>query len=159
VPTNCIAPTPPDSRQGWVTALRCAGSSVYSASSDKTVVCWDAASRTPLHVQCEHSSYVKTLLLCKWQLWSLSKDSLHVTAADGVFSGLQQQIEVSQGECGVMSAAVADLKRQIEALLLQVQASSTCQSSSACVVVVLTRFPPPPPPPPPPPKGLEPCAQ
>ena len=108
-----------------MTALRWAGSSVYSASSDKTVVCWDAVLRTPLHVQCEHASYVKTLLLCKWQLWSLSKDSLHVTAADGVFSGLQQQLELSQGECGAMSAAAASLKGQIEALMLQVQASST----------------------------------
>jgi hypothetical protein len=107
--------------QGWVTALCCAGSSVYSASSDKTVVCWDAASRTPLHVQCDHSSYVKALLLCKWQLWSLSKDSLHVTAADGVFSSLQQHLQLSQSECRAMSTAVVSLGSRIEELKQQVQ--------------------------------------
>ena len=106
-----------------MTALCSAGSSVYSASADKTVVCWDAVSRAPLHVQCDHSSYVKALLLCNWQLWSLSKDSLHVTAADGVFNGLHEHLELSQSECGAMSSAVASLKSQIEELHLQIQAS------------------------------------
>jgi hypothetical protein len=66
---------------------------------------------------------VKALLLCNWQLWSLSKDSLHVTAADGVFNGLHQHLELSQSECGAMSSAVASLKSQIEQLHLQIQAS------------------------------------
>jgi hypothetical protein len=106
-----------------VTALRCAGSSVYSASSDKTVVCWDAASRSPLYVQCDHSSYVKALLLCNWQLWSLSKDSLHVTVADGLFSGLHQQLDLSQIQTRSMSAALASQKSQIEDLQFKIQAS------------------------------------
>jgi hypothetical protein len=66
---------------------------------------------------------VKALLLCNWQLWSLSKDSLHVTAADGVFNGLHQHLELSQSECGAMSSAVASLKSQIEQLHLRIQAS------------------------------------
>ncbi len=107
--------------QGWVTALCCAGSSVFSASADKTVVCWDAASRAPLHVQCDHSSYVKALLLCKWQLWSLSKDSLHITAADGVFSSLEQHLQLSQSECRAMSTAVVSLGSRIEELKQQIQ--------------------------------------
>ncbi len=109
--------------QGWVTDLRYAGSSVYSASSDKTVVCWDAASRLPLHVQCDHSSYVKALLLCKWQLWSLSKDSLHVTVADGVFNGLHQQLELSQIQFVLISESFASQKCRIEDLQHQIQAS------------------------------------
>jgi WD40 repeat protein len=108
-----------------VTALRCAGSSVYSASSDKTVVCWDAATRSPLYVQSDHTSYVKALLLCKWQLWSLSKDTLHVTVADGVFNGLNQQLELSHIQCNSLSNAVASQKGQIEQLLQQIQESNT----------------------------------
>ncbi len=106
-----------------MTALCCAGSSVYSASADKTVVCWDALSQKPMHVQCDHSSYVKALLLCKWQLWSLSKDSLHVTAADGVFNGLHQHLQLSQSECVAMSSVVASLKIQISELHTKIQAS------------------------------------
>jgi hypothetical protein len=79
---------------------------------------------------------VKTLLLCKWQLWSLSKDSLHVTAADGVFIGLQQQMELKQGECSAMTAAAVALNSQIEELQQQIQVSYilaiyTCVDSSS----------------------------
>jgi hypothetical protein len=133
--------------QGWVTALCCAGSSVYSASSDKTVVCWDAASRTPLHVQCDHSSYVKALLLCKWQLWSLSKDSLHVTAADGVFSSLQQHLQLSQSECRAMSTAVVslgsrieELKQQVQVCCLQLPITSLCSSNLVFLIPFFSIF-------------------
>jgi hypothetical protein len=124
--------------QGWVTDLRYAGSSVYSASSDKTVVCWDAASRLPLHVQCDHSSYVKALLLCKWQLWSLSKDSLHVTVADGVFDGLHQQLDLSQIQLGLISATSTSQKSRIEALQHQIQAS--CILLPNCLILCFVYF-------------------
>jgi hypothetical protein len=72
---------------------------------------------------------VKALLLCNWQLWSLSKDSLHVTAADGVFSGLHQHLELSQSECGALSNSAASYKSQIEEQLLQIQVDASIRNA------------------------------
>jgi hypothetical protein len=90
---------------------------------------------------------VKALLLCKWQLWSLSKDSLHVTAADGVFSSLQQHLQLSQSECRAMSTAVVslgsrieELKQQVQVCCLQLLIMSLCSSNLVFLIHFFSIF-------------------
>jgi WD40 repeat protein len=80
--------------RGWVNAISQAGRQVWTGSSDKTVLCWDAASFQVLHVLDAHTAYVKSIVRVRWQMWTCGGDrAVCVYVGEGIFDGLQDDVD------------------------------------------------------------------